>query len=75
MIGCIFPGKMAESGIKQNEVSSELDLPIWSVVSFDRCEASGLTFAEASKKLAELETQKIAGLCLITDEAASRISP
>jgi hypothetical protein len=66
---------MTEPGIKQNEVNSDLDLPIWSVVAFDRCEASGLTFAEASKKLAELETQKIAGLCLITDEAASRISP
>ena len=73
MLGCIFLGKMAESSIKQNESLSELDLPIWSVVSFDRCEASGLTYAEASKKLAELDGQKIAGPCLVTDEAASRI--
>jgi len=73
MLGCTFLGKMAESGIKQDDVGSELDLPIWSVVSFDRCEASGLTFAEASKKLTELEAQKIAGLCLITAAAASRI--
>ena len=73
MLGCNFLGKMAESGMKQNEVNSELDLPIWSVVSFDRCEASGMTFADASKKMAELEAQKITGLCLVTDEAASRI--
>jgi hypothetical protein len=51
---------------------SELDLPIWSVVSFDKLEASGLTYTTAYNLLEELESRKVAGLCLVTDEAASR---
>ena len=58
--------------MKQNEVSSELDLAVWSVVSFAGVEASGLTYAEASKKMAELDAKKIAGLCLVTDEEIGR---
>lgn len=69
---------MGESGSKKtekrDEPRSELDMPVWSVVSFDRCEASGLTYAEARQKLADLESQKISGLCIVTDEAASRVS-
>ena len=58
---------------KQDEPVSELDLPVWSVVSFERCEASGLTYTEAMQKLAELEAKKVSGLCVVTDEAASRV--
>ncbi|MEP7214173.1 MAG: hypothetical protein ABI791_13935 [Acidobacteriota bacterium] len=53
---------------------SELDEPRWSVVSFERCEASHLTFADARKKLAELEAAKIAGLCVVTDDVAERVA-
>jgi len=69
---------MAESGSKKteklDEPASELDMPIWSVVSFDKCEFSGLTYADAIAKMAELETNKIPGLCIVTDEVASRIN-
>jgi hypothetical protein len=75
VLGSYFLIKMAESGSKKTEKrdESELDMPIWSVVSFDRCEASGLTYSEAAQKLAELDSQKVSGLCIITDEAASRV--
>jgi hypothetical protein len=53
---------------------SELDLPQWSVVSFAQVEASNLTYTEATSLLAELESKKVAGLCIVTDEAASRVS-
>jgi hypothetical protein len=52
---------------------SELAAPCWSVVSFETTAASGLTYDEASKMLKELNKQKIAGLCIVTDESASRI--
>ena len=52
---------------------SELDLPRWSVVSFDTCEASGLTYHAAVGILARKETEGVYGLCIVTDEAASRI--
>jgi hypothetical protein len=43
------------------------------VISFDKCEASGLTHADALMKLAELDAKKVAGLCIVTDEAAERV--
>lgn len=52
---------------------SELDLPQWSVVSFDAREASSLTYHDAVKLMAEKEAAGIYGLCIITDEAASRV--
>jgi hypothetical protein len=52
---------------------SELDERIWSVVSFDHCEASALTYDEAVQKMQELDQKRITGLCIITDEAATRI--
>ena len=57
------------------ENKSELASPRWSVVSFDRCEYAGLTYEQATEKLAELDKQKIPGLCILTDEAASRMKP
>lgn len=53
---------------------NELEARMWSVVSFERREASGLTYAEAVEKSAELERQKVAGLCIVTDEAAGRVA-
>ena len=52
---------------------SELYEPRWSVVSFEARAASNLTYAQAAQKLAKLDAQKVAGLCIITDEAAARI--
>jgi len=60
---------------KEVEAStSELETPMWSVVSFDICEASGLTYAAAVKLLEEKEAAGVYGLCIVTDEAASRVS-
>lgn len=53
---------------------SELDDAIWSVVSFERCEASDLTFAQAVEKMRELDENKVAGLCVVTNDAAARVS-
>jgi hypothetical protein len=53
--------------------NSELDLPLWSVVSFSGVESTGLTYQEARKLLDKLESNKVAGLCIITDMAADRL--
>lgn len=53
---------------------SEINEPRWSVVSFERRAAQNLTYAEAVEKLNELARQKVSGLCIITDEAAARIT-
>ncbi len=59
---------------KQAEkVRSELDLPQWSVVSFDVCEAAGLTYAQAATLMIEKEAAGVYGLCILTDEAAARV--
>ncbi len=52
---------------------SELDMPRWSLVSFDKSEVSGLTYAAAAKLMAEKEAAGVYGLCIVTDEAARRI--
>jgi hypothetical protein len=54
--------------------NSELRQPCWSVVSFEQLVAKSLTYEEAVRKIDELEKQRVSGLCLITDEAAERIS-
>ena len=57
-----------------SEISFELGEPRWSVVTFEFCAAKNLTYNEAYKKMQELKEQNISGLCIITDEAAERIS-
>lgn len=52
---------------------SELQEPLWSVVSFEKREAAGLTYSEAFNVLNDLDERGIPGLCIVTDEAASRI--
>ena len=62
---------------EKKEVSvpkSELESPQWSVVSFDKCESSGLTYPDAAKMMAELDAAGVYGLCILTDTAAERIS-
>jgi hypothetical protein len=64
---------MSEATEKQETAQSELDMPMWSVVSFDACEASGLTYHAAVKLMSEKESGGVYGLCIVTDETASRI--
>ena len=54
--------------------TSELDMPRWSVVSFDKCEGSGLTYDAAAKMMEEKEAAGVYGLCIIADEAAERMN-
>ena len=53
---------------------SELAEGRWSVVSFDRCEASGLTYSQAEAAMDELLSKNFYGLCIVTDEAAGRVT-
>ena len=57
----------------KEEHISELSLPQWSVISFDRLESSGLDYNTAAQKLTELEANGVNGLCIVTDEAARRM--
>jgi len=59
--------------ISEESDISELNTACWSVVSFEKCIASGLNYTEATEKLNELIVKKISGLCIVTDEAAGRI--
>ncbi len=52
---------------------SELDRPMWSVISFERREAGGLVYAEAVRRMAELDSAGVSGLCLLRDKAAERV--
>jgi len=51
----------------------DLSSGIWSVVSFEKLEAKGLTYQEASELMAELGSRKVPGLCIVTDKAAERL--
>jgi|GEM_PF-1840521 len=64
---------LAEAGVPAEGPLSELGEPCWSVVSFDKCEAAGLTYPQAEAKMAELLANNVYGLCIITDEAAERV--
>jgi hypothetical protein len=63
----------AEAGVTTERPLSELGEACWSVVSFDKCEAAGLTYPQAEQKMAELLANNVYGLCIITDEAARRV--
>jgi hypothetical protein len=63
----------ATKATSDEDFPSELTAPHWSVVSFETCLASGLTYDEAVKKMKRLKAKKIAGLCIVTNEAARRI--
>lgn len=53
-------------------LESRLDEPAWSVVSFDKLEAGGMTYRQAEELMAALDAQDVPGLCIVTDEAAAR---
>lgn len=52
----------------------ELSEGRWAVISFERCEAKGLSYNEAARKLKELLGNGSVGLCIVTDSVAERIS-
>lgn len=54
--------------------AGELNAPRWSIVSFEKCVAKNLTYPQAEEKLLKFQAEKIAGLCIVSDEAAARIS-
>jgi hypothetical protein len=64
----------AQTAGTENDVPSELNEPRWSVVSFESVAVHGLAYADAKNWLEKLQKQNIAGLCVVTDEAAARIS-
>jgi len=53
---------------------NELNQKLWAVKSERGREASGVTYKEAAQLIQELSKQKIHGLCIITNEAAQRLS-
>ena len=55
-------------------IESELEMPRWSVVSFDDCEGSGLTYAAAVGLLQEKEAAGVYGLCIVTDDVALKVN-
>ena len=65
---------MSDTSTRKSEDQGELSQPHWAVVSFDRVEATGQTYVQAIEKLNELDANGVAGLCIITDDAASRIT-
>ena len=52
---------------------SELRERVWAVVSERGCEARGVDYADAASLVARLRTEKISGLCIVTDFAAGRL--
>lgn len=59
---------------KVPERQSDLDQPVWAVISALRVESADLTYAEAQEVMGTLIPEKGAELCIITQEAASRFS-
>lgn len=54
-------------------MASTLEEPRWSVLSDRSWEASGLTHEEARRLVHRLAGEGRHGLCIVTDEAASRL--
>jgi hypothetical protein len=65
---------LPESSDSTGEAASELELPLWSIVTFEDVAMRGLSYEEALKWLEKLNAQNISGLCIVTDEAAARIA-
>jgi hypothetical protein len=55
-------------------MSSGLEQPCWSVLSDRGCEAGSLTHEEARRLVHRLGGEGRHGLCIVTDEAAERMS-
>lgn len=55
-------------------MSSELEQKKWSVISERGCEASSVTHEEARRLVHRLGAEGRHGLCIISDEAARRLT-
>ena len=62
------------SAEKREDFTSELDAPVWSVISFEKRVGQNLNYADARAMLDKLVGEKVSGLCIITDEAAEKMS-
>lgn len=60
--------------ISTDDAAGELARALWSVISFEGVAARNLNYDEAIQTLKKLESQKVFGLCIVTDEAAARIT-
>ncbi len=56
------------------EFSSELNEPVWSVVTYKSVAVSHLTYEEAAQWAEDLKKQGVSGLCVVTDNVAARIA-
>ncbi|MBC7929385.1 MAG: hypothetical protein H7Z38_02360 [Rubrivivax sp.] len=54
---------------------SELNERLWAVISERGREAEGLAYAEAGTLARQLRAEKLSGLCVVTDAAASHLRP
>ncbi len=52
---------------------SEMNDLRWSVISFEECESTNLTYDEAVQKLQKLAANDVSGLCVVTNEAAHKV--
>ena len=59
---------------KQN-LTSELNEQTWAVISERGCVARNLVYEEAVRVVRKLSGEAARGLCIITNEAASRLPP
>jgi len=55
-------------------MTSDLEQPCWSVLSDRGWEANGLTHEEARRLVHRLGGEGRHGLCIVTDEAANRMT-
>lgn len=53
----------------------ELDEKRWAVISERGCEATRVAHAEALELVRRLKAEKLSGLCIVTEQAASRLQP
>ena len=67
---------MAEAVLEQSSTNdaNELEEARWAVISFDRREGSALTYPQAVQLLDELDSRRITGLAIVSDEAAAHIN-
>ena len=68
------PGETSAVENSGENLRSELDAPVWSLITFDKCAANGLTYADAAEQLEKLKAENVSGLCIVTDEACARIT-
>ena len=70
--------KKAETPEKKKTADEEksfkqLSERCWSVVNFEACLASGLTYDEAAEEMKKHARKNVSGLCIVTDNAAGRV--